>query len=313
MIPSTAHFIWFGTALPWAHALALVSAAQRGGFDRVVLHHEDALTSTPWWGWLGEHDAFEARRLDAQALLGAVPDLGGRLADLFAELKQPAARANMVRAAILASEGGVYLDLDTVTLTDFDAIRARGGFFCGLETIAWPAHVRTSRNPIAWAGALARGGWRDLHRRAPDGWRRFRRAERRYPKAANNAVVGSEPGHAFVCALLDGMLALSPERQRVRFALGTHLLRQTLASAKTPGVIVYPPSVFYPLGPEISEHWFRSGSGPASEMVHDDTVVVHWHASVRTREIVPRIDPAWVQENAADVPFAALAAPFVSA
>src|SRR5690606_16568346 len=114
MIPSLAHFIWFGRDLPWVHVLALRSAARRGGFERLVLHHADDLSGTRWWPDVQAIAGLETRPLDAEAVLGAVPDLGGRLVDLYRRLTQPAGRANMVRAALLAAEGGVYLDLDTV-------------------------------------------------------------------------------------------------------------------------------------------------------------------------------------------------------
>ena len=58
---------------------------------------------------------------------------------------------------------------------------------------------------------------------------------------------------------------------------------------------MHPPKVFYPLGPEISEHWFRDyDRADPAEIVCKETVGVHWYASVRTAGIVPAIDPAQV-------------------
>ena len=42
-----------------------------------------------------------------------------------------------------------------------------------------------------------------------------------------------------------------------------------------------------------------------------DTRIVHWYASVRTKKIVPQIDPAYVRRNARTQLFSALALPFV--
>ena len=39
MIPNVAHFIWFGRTLPWLHEMSIVTAAQKGAFSRLVLHH----------------------------------------------------------------------------------------------------------------------------------------------------------------------------------------------------------------------------------------------------------------------------------
>jgi hypothetical protein len=313
MIPATAHFIWFGTDLPWVHVLAIRSAAERGGFDRVVLHHADPLDASPWWPELLEITGFEARRLDPQALLeGAHPE-GPALAALYARLSQPAARANLVRAAILWREGGVYLDLDTVTVASLTPLRSQFSVFCGVEHIVFPESVRTSLNPLKRVRALAQMAVRDILRRLPGGWRRFRRIESWYPRAANNAVLGAAPEHPFVGALMEGMLALPPKRQMVRFALGTHMLQQTLARYEGDDLQVCDPEVFYPLAPEISEHWFRPSGGAAlTDVITDRTRVVHWYASVRTRDVVPQIDPDYVAEKAQTQLFSALALPFSS-
>ncbi|HEU4539056.1 MAG TPA: glycosyltransferase, partial [Polyangiaceae bacterium] len=226
------------------------------------------------------------------------------------------ARANVVRAALLAAEGGVYLDTDTVTVAPLDPLRAEASFFCGLERLVFPGELKRSRSPARWGAALARTALRDLCRRAPDGWRHFRRVERHYPTAANNAVLGAEPGHPLLLELLERMAATPPARQTVRFALGTHLLQAVLRDASgdaARGLRVYEPPAFYPLGPEISEHWFRFTDRPRlAEVLLPDTRVVHWYASVRTAGVVDRIDPAYVRANAGRQLFSALARPFLA-
>ena len=312
MIPARAHFIWFGTQMPWAHVLAIRSALEVGGFERAVLHHEDDLSGSPWWPLLEELPGFEARRLRPDEVLEASGEHGPGLCDLFARLSQPAARANMVRAAILAAEGGVYLDLDTVTVKSLDALRERAAVFCGEEYIALPEDVKTSRNPLVLARAGLQLGVRDVFRRLPGGWRGFRMVEGRYRRAVNNAVIGSAPGHPFMRELLERMVTLPRSRQLVRFALGTHLLQQAIAECERDDVEVHPPEVFYPLGPEISEHWFRLGVEPElGEVIRPSTRVVHWYASVRTRDIVPAIDPDYVRAHAGEQLFSALARRFV--
>jgi hypothetical protein len=75
---------------------------------------------------------------------------------------------------------------------------------------------------------------------------------------------------------------------------------------------VHPPRVFYPLGPEISEHWFRKvSSADLNDVLWPETLLVHWYASVRTKHILPLIDPAYVRQNAKTQLFSALALPFV--
>jgi hypothetical protein len=312
MIPSVAHFIWLGRDFPWVHALAIRSCAERGGFARVVLHCSDDLSASPWWPEVARLPGLEVRRIEPGHVLGAVPDHGPALRALYARLRQPAARANVLRAAILAVEGGVYLDMDTVTLTALDDLRARSGVFFGEEHLVLPIATRRSLRPDVQLTMAVRAGVRELCRRWPGGWRTFRRLERFYPRAANNAVLGAEPGHAFVRDLLRRMVTLPPERQLVRYALGTHLLQQATAACTDPTVHVLPPPVFYPVAPEISEHWFREDSRTrVADLLHPETRVVHWYASVRTTDIVPALTPERVRALASRQAFSELAAWFV--
>jgi hypothetical protein len=316
VIPNVAHFIWFGAQLPWVFTLALRSAAIRGGFERVVLHHADDLAATPVWPELTAIPGFEARRLDATALarlFARLGPLGTDLARIYAPLRAPAARANVLRAAMLAVEGGVYLDLDTITVRSLAPLRAAHGAFCGEERLVWPAATRRDPSLLIQAAGLVRAGARDLCRRLPGGWQLFRAIEPLYPSAANNAVLAAEPGHPFVDRLIRAMATVPESRRALRFALGTHLLQDVLARAREPDLAVLPARVFYPLGPEISAQWFRVTRSPPDldHLLASDTRVVHWYASVRTAKIVPVIDARYVREHAHRQAFAALAAPLL--
>lgn len=309
-IPPVAHFIWFGRELLWVHLLAIRSAALRGGFARVVLHHADPLDDSPWWPALETLPAVETSRLDPEPLLERAR--GGALVDVFRDLQELAGKANVVRAALLMVEGGTYLDADTVTLRPFTPLLAPGGVFCGEERIINPATVMTDPPLGTRVANLVRRLARSALREAPGGWRSFRRIERFYPRAVNNAVLGGEPGHRFFAELLDRMLAVPPERRRVRYSLGTHLLQRAVADYRGEGLRVLPPPFFYPLGPEISLHWFRAvRTAELAEVLLPETVLVHWYASVRTRGIVASIDPAHVRAHAGTELFSALALPFL--
>lgn len=307
MIPANAHFIWFGTSFPWLHGAAVCTAAAHGGFDRVVVHHADPIDDTPGVRLCQDAPGVELRPLDAHAVFARLGARGERLAALFDRLDAPAARANMVRAAILASEGGVYLDTDTVTVRSLTPLRERAGAFCGVEHVVFPATTVRARSPLTQLGALAKTTMRDVYRRRAGGWRAFRGIEHRFATAENNAILASEAEHPFIEALIDGMLAVPPERQLVRFALGTHLLQDVVARYDGPGLEVHAPPAFYPLGPELSQHWFRDGTAAdLHEILLPDTRVVHWYASVRTREVAPHVDAAWVKAHRERVALAAL-------
>ncbi len=312
MIPPLAHFIWFGSELPWIYAFAVQTAALRGGFERVILHHADDLSSSPWWQELAGFPGVQTSRLSVPALLQQSDGPGPALVDIYRDLEEPAARANLVRAALLFRHGGVYLDTDTVTVASLEPLRRQAGVFCGAERLVFPGHLRWHRNPLGFGLALGKSGLRDLVRRLPDGWQLFRRVEHLYPTAANNAVLGADQGHRFVQDLLERMVRLPRWRRRLRYELGTTLLQRAVAEYDGQDLVVHEPGVFYPLGPEISQHWFRQTRRPSlREVLLPETRVVHWYASVRTREVVAQADPDWVHRHADTQLFSALALPLL--
>jgi hypothetical protein len=307
MIPRVAHFIWLGARLPWVFVLAVRTARLHGGFAQVIFHHVDELDAP------SRDRAVRARvddcfqRLVPDELFASLGALGLPLRELYARLSQPAARANVLRLCILARQGGVYLDTDVLTVRSFAPL-LQSRFFCGEEHLVLPARLGRSRNPARWLAAGVLLLARDLCRRLPFGHRVFARLASLYPRAANNAVMGAAPGHPFVLGTLQAMVKLPVEKQTVRFALGTHLLEDRVASALRSEVVVHPPAVFYPLAPEISEHWFRLRSSVRlDEALGPDTVAVHWYASVRTRHLLDGIDDDYVRAHAHDQLFSALA------
>lgn len=317
MVPEVAHFIWYGASFPWLNALALQSAHDHGALARVVLHFDGRIEPAVLDQLRAAMPKLELRSIDTARLFAAVdatrpagaPPLSPSLAALYAELEAPAAKANVLRAAILCAEGGIYLDIDTVTLRPLTPLLDRA--FCGSEPIAFPERVMRSKRPDLWARAIALHGARLVLRELPYGYRAFRSIEPLYARAANNAVLGAPPQHSFIRALLQGMVDVPRERRLVRFALGTHLLQRTVASYRGADFVMHPPARFYPLGPEISRHWFRIENGARGVQLDDvldpSTLIVHWYASVRNRAIVDRLDPAFVREHASRQLLSALA------
>jgi len=299
--------------MPWIYTLALRSALRRAELDRVVLHHSHDLSEMPFWSALSATPKLELRRLDAFAVLECCRPYGARLVDLYRALSDPRAQANVLRVALLYAEGGVYLDTDTLTVRSLADLCERGGVFCGVERLVFPADVRLAR-PFAFTAAMLRTVARDTMRRLPRGWRWFRRVEHLYPSAVNNAILGAEPKHGFLAELLERMLAVPESRRRVRYELGTTLLQRAVAAYRGSELRVYPPPVFYPLAPEISQHWFRrTNAQDVFEVLTPETRVVHWYASVRTQRAVQAASPAWLRAHARDQLFSALALQILSA
>lgn len=310
-IPKRAHFVWFGQAFPWVNVLAVRSAALKGGFDEVVLHHDSDLSATPYYRELVETPGVRLRRLDPHEVIERCAPYVTELTEIYERLRTPATRSDLMRFALLYSVGGVYLDIDTVTRASFEPLCRDVTAFCGQERIIYPATVRNSWNPVVRAGAFARSRLRDLFRRLPHGWSTFRRFERWYPLAPNPAILGSAPHSPFIVEAIERMIRIPPERQHRPNVIGPHLLQQTVAGYRGSDLAVHPPDAFFPLGPEISEHWFRPVKRVELERVlSPSNRLVHWYASVRTKRLVGHIDPDYVRRNAPTQLFSSLALPF---
>jgi Glycosyltransferase sugar-binding region containing DXD motif len=321
-IPATVHFCWIGPNLPWAYVFAVLSAAENSGMTDIVLHHTDILANGPERRALERAPKVRLSHIDPARYLAEVEQEAGldagRLVAFHDSVTRPVQRADILRVAILYREGGVYLDMDTITTAPFrPLLDARQ--FVGTERIVWPHSVRTSRSPAVRARHVALSLMRKGFRAIPQGWKGFRHVETLYPRGMNNAVLGGQPRAPWFDACLHAMLALSPEERVRPYALGPHLLQQ-LADRDGPGgpgprdLTIHDPAVFYPVPPEISEHLFRfSRHVRARDILRPQTCVVHWYASVRTRSRVTQITPRYVRDHRDRQLYSALVCAFVGA
>ncbi len=309
-IPARAHFCWIGTRLPWACAFAILSAAKRSDLPEIVLHHTDVLDEDAALAALRQTPRVRLSRvapidylLRAEQKLGA----GEGLTAIYHRLTRPAARIDLLRAAILYLEGGLYLDMDTITIRSLLPLLDTRQFV-GCEFIIWPHFARTSRSPLIWVRSLSLDLIRKLMRRMSHGWRLFRTVESFCYRGINNAVMGAEAGSPLFEDYLRAMLALPPQRQPQPYALGPDLLQDVVGRYGRGDLTIQPPHVFYPLPPEISEHWFRIRRNVRLDAVLSaETRVVHWYASVRTQSWVALIDPDFVRAHRESQLFSALA------
>ncbi|MDE1895814.1 MAG: glycosyl transferase [Rhodospirillales bacterium] len=299
-IPRKLHFCWIGPNLAWAHGFALLSAVTQSGMDEVILHHTDDLADGPVLRALAAAGVTFSR-LSPEALLAPVQaalGVGEALTRLYTRLASPVQRADVLRAAILYTQGGVYMDVDTITIAPLTPLLAVGQFI-GAERIVWPHWARASRSPLVWAKHLGLDGLRKMLRLAPGGWRVFRAVEGWYVPAVNNAVMGGEAGAPLFAAALLATAALPEGETPGPYALGPDLYQALLATPQ-PGLVVYEPACFYPLGPEISEHWFRLCRNAPAGLAHllsPQTRVAHWYGSVRTKPHVAVITPAFIRAH----------------
>ena len=235
-IPARLHFCWIGASLPWAYAFAVLSAAERSEIPEIVLHHTDRLEDGGPLRALLAAPGVRLCRLDAGACLARADEilgLRGALEALYRRLDRPVTRSDVLRAAILFLEGGIYLDLDTVTVGSLLPL-TRSRNVVGSEVIVWPAAARASRSVLVLARHLSLDLLRKGLKRMPHGWMAFRRVERLYPRSVNNAVMGAEQGSAVFADYLRSMTRVAPEQQRRLYALGPRLL-QEVALRHRPG------------------------------------------------------------------------------
>ena len=309
-IPARAHFCWIGTRLPWACAFAVLSAAKLSALPEIVLHHTDVLDEDAALAALKQTPRVRLSRIDPVACVlqaGQKLAAGDGLAVIYRRLTNPAAQIDLLRAAILYLHGGLYLDMDTITTNSLlPLLNARQ--FVGCEFIIWPHFARTSRSPALWARSLILDLIRKLMRRMPHGWKMFRLVEHFCYRGINNAVMGAEADSPLFENYLRAMLTLPPERQIQPYALGPDLLQDVVDRYPRDDLTIQEPHVFYPLPPEISEHWFRIGRNVRLDAVLSaETRVVHWYASVRTKARVAQIDPDYVRNHRESQLFSALA------
>lgn len=312
-IPRLAHFCWIGPRLPWAYGIALLSAAARGSVDDVILHHTDDLEDGPVLDALRASPAIRISKIDPQALLNTVGrelGIGGELNSIYCRISSPAILSDILRAAILYREGGVYLDVDTVTVAPYPFLTEIRQFI-GVEHIVWPYWVKSSISPIIWGRTLALDVMRKAMRLAPEGWRLFRIFEGLYYRGINGAIMGGEPKAPLFEIYLRYMATLPTDKQSKPNALGPDLLQALVEEGKIQNLVVYGPEYFYPFAPEISEHWFRScRDAPValSAALKPKTVVVHWYGSVRTKYYVDQICPRYIREHKKTQLYSALVA-----
>ena len=299
-IPAKLHFCWIGPRLPWAYVFAILSAVERSELRDITLHHTDKLEEDEPLRQLRSVQCVRLQAIDAKRFLlqtGQAIGLDDQLAQLYTTLELSVMRADLLRAAILYTNGGLYLDLDTLTVASLRPLLVTKAFL-GSDIIVWPSYIRQSRSPLLWFRHLLLDVIRKVCRWAPFGWQAFRRLQTFYVRNVTNAIMGAEPHSPFFADYLKSM-ALKPTSQLInKYALGPTLLQEIADRYTASELHIQEPSVFSPLPPEVSEHWFHILRRPALySVLLPETRVVHWYASVRTSRLVAQITPAYILKN----------------
>jgi hypothetical protein len=290
----------------------------RGGYANVVLHGDDpTLLDDPATDDLVQREGFRFELIDVDRLFaGSVCAAIGerardRLHGLWRLLDEPAMRADLVRLAVLLREGGVYLDADAITVASALPLLESPGF-AGLERIALPDNVRSSRNPTRWLQAGSLLAIRDVLSRIAVGPKLFEAMKGLYAPAVNNAIIGACPGHPTIKAALAGAAALPVEKATKLYELGPRLMQRVTENRSTDQFVLHAPEVFYPLPPEMSQHYFRRADPSVdAQLLGASTRVVHLYDSVTRRRVGKPLDATWILAQREATPFARMCEPFL--
>lgn len=108
----TIFFYWSGQDFDFGNYLAVASAARHASGAPVVVVVDDPPVDNPHFDNVRRLPGVAVEPLDLAALLPPV------LRDLYGRMRFVAHRSDLVRLALLAEHGGIYLDTDTLTCTD---------------------------------------------------------------------------------------------------------------------------------------------------------------------------------------------------
>ncbi|MCQ2102923.1 MAG: hypothetical protein MJY98_06830 [Fibrobacter sp.] len=295
MIPNRLIFIWLGPKFPWSGGLAVRSAYNIQKPESIWLVHEGMKQEGDGWDLIKNIPGLEVIDVSDSHFEGLGDD--GLCGELFHTLKAPASRANLLRLALLYKYGGVYLDTDIIMVRPFGELMNLKGFV-GTEPVALPATLFKSVNPFRWIYCGLQFAFREFTARLPGGFKLFRLAEKGFSAAVNNAVIGAEAGNKTIVDAFEFIKTMPEEERLKRFRLGTRLLQNVTGNRSSDSMEVLPAPYFYPLGPEISAHWFKKNTAhKLNELILPETRVVHWYNSVEGRFLKTKVSAQWVKDQ----------------
>lgn len=257
LVPARYVTIWLGSPLPYTAILSIASMLQAHPGAVVELHVPPGFVEPAHLRALRHHRRFRTVEIDLDRVLPTA------VRAVFDSLPPDAhaARANILRIALLHERGGIYVDLDTFVLSPLTALAS--GPFAGLERVWAHDRERVERGLRLrhWPGTAAWGvAWACkrfdstvLHGAARSA-RWLRPVERLWTREQlNNAVLGTPAASDLTAAMLDRIAATDPT---ARYALGPHLLSDTVATMRD-RVTVLDVDALYAVPPAESHRFFH--------------------------------------------------------
>ncbi len=298
LIPNRYFFVWSGTKFPYYARLAIESLLVTEPEAEVELHWFSDEPS-------GEHleavlsyarvtmSPVELSSAFAE-LLGPEPETREAVEKLWADIpvSAVAARSNLMRYALLARHGGVYLDCDVIVVRPLRDL-LRNESFIGQEQV-WSSDEARVRGEYRWWMAFSTAAWAVswFFRRIDSKWfagrmrldRALRPSDRSWRGLmVNNAILGSVADGDFVRGLLEEAPHRSPT---IRFALGPSLV-DDVAREPDRGVTILDADAFFSVPPSFSFRFFEDSTlrlPSAARLIH--------YVGSNHKELLSALEPA---------------------
>lgn len=282
-IPGHGIFLWCGRSLPLHAVIAVESFLQQNPRMRAELHVFDQYPENcPNFNALQRNPRVDVHRICAEAAFEGLDLPVQELQSLYERIPKHAysARSNLLRLAVLYRRGGIYLDLDTITLRSLDPLLQHPAFI-GEEQI-WkvgatpiqerqvlPTILHTLAHVFAYVlhRGLAKVGLPSIsHTRFARGLDNIWTT-----RGLNNAVLGAVPKSPWIKRLLEESLQASPS---VRYALGPRLVSDSWRKNSS-DVVKMSSEAFYCEPPLYSFRFFEGPPPP----IPTEAFLIHYVSS----------------------------------
>lgn len=286
-IPPRYLFVWTGREFPYFARLAVESALLADPDATVELHLFGARPlGAPHLVALTRHPRVALVPVDLDRVFVGLGVDDRRLRQAYDRCPGPSARSNLIRYAVLARRGGIYLDTDVLVARSLADLRHHQAFAGEEQVLCFDAERVAGRWSPAMAGpaaawALAWGLRRLDAQLGHPGLERLARPLDRHWQLTqlNNAVLGAAPGASFARRLLARATEVDPT---VRYRLGPTLISEVVAASRH-DVTVLPPAAFYAVPPSYSFQFFTGGARPLAPAVRVLHVVASNHGRTLAR------------------------------
>jgi hypothetical protein len=124
VIPKTFCYYWTGQRFQYVHYLAVLSLVKSTGCDRVDVHFEEQPRDNAHWSRLSRLERVRLVPIDFDRLVeraGFAPEHFRA----FLQVAKTVHRSDFLRYLVLAGDGGIYLDFDTLVVRDMTPLLSR--------------------------------------------------------------------------------------------------------------------------------------------------------------------------------------------